>query len=121
MDGWALKKRNGERERERVINSTELSYARMTVRYHDDSPSNLIENDVISMSSVGAPFVAEGQCACDPRRRSIVSPKKSRGGLHAWRMPATKGVPEEHAIDDLIEDAAFTQRRKYVYPLDRDN
>lgn len=26
----------------------------MTARYHDDSPSNLIENDVISMSSGGA-------------------------------------------------------------------
>lgn len=99
-----------------------VCHARMTARYHDDSPSNLIENDVISMST-GRLVIGEGQCACEH--------------VEAASLPSkTNPFPEcvTHACDNATATgrgaeefpwgtrtprsyrgyAAFTQRRKYA-------
>ena len=97
----------------------------VTARYHDDSPSNLIEYDVISMSSDGSSLAkvsmrASSVCTSMQRgsRGEESVPRASR--THATTARGQR-VPVGHThSNDLYRGyAAFTQRSKYLYALSR--
>lgn len=85
---------------------------RMTALYRDDSPSNLIENVVISMSRAVTRHWRRSVCVQEQRQ-----PRKSGSACvtHAW--DATQGSRGANARTPTILSAvhtAFTQRPKYT-------
>lgn len=85
---------------------------RMTALYRDDSPSNLIENVVISMSRAVTRHWRRSVCVQEQRQ-----PRKSGSACvtHAW--DATQGSRGANAHTPTILSAvhtAFTQRPKYT-------